>query len=133
MIPLVLIPDIPPEHRKVTLKPKHYCVVTVNERLGGGASGDVYRATLLRAADSSVPEGGISFVIKLATVPKRIKRISHEYSMYAELRAHSITGVPFYIGYWTESRNRLGALMLGDAGQPLPWIPNMGERLKEEG
>ena len=101
----------------VQYKGSEYLSIIIRERLGQGAIGEVFRATIQPERTNS-PEY-CPVIVKLATSLKRMCRLRHEYSIYMHLEAQDIEGVPRLLGYYQDASQNVAALILHDLGRPL--------------
>ncbi|KAF9039609.1 hypothetical protein BDZ89DRAFT_1060767 [Hymenopellis radicata] len=102
-----------PGKRRLAVYPSaSYITLVLGSRLGRGATGDVYNATVPKAKHGPV-------VVKLATTFERLCRLRHEYSVYAHLEAAGVEYIPRLFGFYQDGHRNVGALVLGNAGDNL--------------
>ncbi|KAF9037352.1 hypothetical protein BDZ89DRAFT_1061508 [Hymenopellis radicata] len=97
---------------KGSLPPTSYLTLVLNSRLGTGATGDVFAATI-----PNVKHGPI--VVKLATTFRRLCRLRHEYSVYAHLKNANVKCIPRVFGFYQDAQRSAGALILSNDGRSL--------------
>ncbi|KAF9027857.1 hypothetical protein BDZ89DRAFT_1160608 [Hymenopellis radicata] len=102
----------PEQRRSAAYPPASYLTLVLNSRLGTGATGDVFGATI-----SNVKHGPI--VVKLATTFRRLCRLRHEYSVYAHLKNANVKCIPRVFGFYQDVQRSAGALILSNDGRSL--------------
>ncbi|KAF9032669.1 hypothetical protein BDZ89DRAFT_1063296 [Hymenopellis radicata] len=102
----------PGQRRRAAYPPASYLTLVLNSRLGTGATGDVFAATL-----PNVKHGPI--VVKLATTFRRLCRLRHEYSVYAHLKNANVKCIPRVFGFYQDAHRSAGALILSNDGRSL--------------
>ncbi len=102
----------PGQRRKAAYPPANYITLVLNSRLGTGATGDVFAATI-----PNVKHGPI--VVKLATTFKRLCRLRHEYSVYVHLRDANVKCIPRVFGFYQDAQRGAGALVMSNDGHAL--------------
>ncbi|KAF9020643.1 hypothetical protein BDZ89DRAFT_1072056, partial [Hymenopellis radicata] len=96
----------------VRLGIQKYLTVLLKNRLGTGATGDVFIGTV-----PTVKHGPI--VVKLATTYKRLCRLRHEHSIYTHLTSAGVKCIPRVFGFYQDGHRHVGALILSHDGSPL--------------
>ncbi|KAF9027850.1 hypothetical protein BDZ89DRAFT_1066586 [Hymenopellis radicata] len=102
----------PGQRRRAAYPPASYLTLVLNSRLGTGATGDVFAATI-----PNVKHGPI--VVKLATTFRRLCRLRHEYSVYAHLKNANVKCIPRVFGFYQDAQRSAGALILSNDGRSL--------------
>ncbi|KAF9037346.1 hypothetical protein BDZ89DRAFT_441370 [Hymenopellis radicata] len=102
----------PGQRRRAAYPPTSYLTLVLNSRLGTGATGDVFAATI-----PNVKHGPI--VVKLATTFRRLCRLRHEYSVYAHLKNANVKCIPRVFGFYQDAQRSAGALILSNDGRSL--------------
>lgn len=98
-------------------KRSEFLSIIIRERLGRGATGEVFRATI--QPETQYSPDYCPVIVKLATSLKRMCRLRHEYSVYRHLNKAGIDGVPHLLGYYQDASRNVAALILHDLGRPL--------------
>ncbi|KAF9052280.1 hypothetical protein BDZ89DRAFT_1125735 [Hymenopellis radicata] len=97
-------------------------VIRLFERIGDGATGDVYRAKLeLYRSSGGSDTCDEPIVVKLSRTSEGQAALEHEYSIYEHLSTlrTPLKGIPPCLGLFDGDESEQSALILGDCGQTL--------------
>lgn len=100
--------------------PAQYATIKLDNHIGGGAVGVVYRGTLELKDAIDGPPLSKPVVVKLAFSNWQKKRMRHEYAIYTHLASkEGVEGVVRVHGLFRDAEYGYLALVLNDAGTSL--------------
>lgn len=100
--------------------PRSYAALILTEKLGRGATGDVYRVT--HAPRSGIlGKSHLAVVAKIAASLTRLHRLRHEWSVYEHLREAQVSGIPDVFGFFQDAPREAGVLIQAHAGRPISY------------